>query len=115
MLYGCKMMGDQERRIASVDPCVCYRKRDITLSLGTTNYFTTIRSALLAEPFVNVQVAATVDLPLEGKGPSIAFGFRMKPSRDSETRMKVDDKGIVSLCYKAGVGENMTFVLSAAV
>ena len=115
MLCGCKMMGDQEHRVASIDPCLCYRKEDVTLSLGTANYFTTIRSALLAEPFVNVQVAATVDLPLEDSKPSLAFGFRMKPSRETETRMKVDDKGVLSLCYKHGVGKNTTFVLTAAV
>lgn len=115
MLCGCRIKGDREQRIASIDPCVCYRNEDLTFSLGATNFFTCLRSALIAEPFVNVRVAATMDLPLEGKQPSLAFGFCMKPSRDTETRMKVDDKGIVSLCYKSTIVQNTTLVFTAAV
>lgn len=112
---GCQLRGDLEHYVSSVDPCICYHHNDAMLSVGFKDYFTILRAALYAEPFVNVKVSATAELPIEGKEPELAFGFAMKPSRESEARMKVDQKGFLSLCYKSLVGDNMTIAVNATV
>ena len=52
---GCQLRGDLEHYVSSVDPCICYHHNDAMLSVGFKDYFTILRAALYAEPFVNVK------------------------------------------------------------
>lgn len=86
-------------------------------SFGTSEYCTILNGAIFAEPFRNVRFGATMDLPLEGKAPELAFGCAVKPSRNSETRVKVDSKGFVSMYYKGVMNDhfNYSFTLNVDV
>lgn len=115
MLVGCRLSGDVRQHLSSIDPCVCYKFSDAAFSLSSSNFFTVLHGALYATPFTNVQIAAITDLPIEGAAPEISFGFCMKPQKNVETRMKVDSKGMMSVCYKTLVGESMLFTMTASV
>lgn len=115
MLVGCRLSGNISQHLSSIDPCICYKFSDATFSLSSSDFFTILHGALYATPFTNVQIAAIADLPVEGAAPEISFGFCMKPQKNVETRMKVDNKGMMSVCYKTLVGEKMLFTMTASV
>lgn len=103
------MQGSTEELIESIDAAVAYNYKDAVFSLGTMNYCTILKGAIFAEPYRNVRFGATMELPLEGKSPELAFGCAVKPSRDSETRVKVNTTGCVSLYYKGVANDHLTY------
>lgn len=106
---GCKMQGSTEELVESIDAAVAYRHKDAVFSFGTMNYCTVLKGAIFAEPYRNVRFGATMQLPLEEKTPGLAFGCAVKPSRYSETRVKVDTKGRVSMYYKGVANDKFTY------
>ena len=67
------------------------------------------------KPFKNVQVGATIDLPLEKEKPEIAFGCTMVPMKHSEMRLKVDNEGILSAYFKKSLTPDMVISGTASV
>lgn len=74
---GCRVSGNRDGYIGSIDTAVGYRYRDAVFSVVLHSFSTIISGAVYMKPFKNVQVGATIDLPLEKEKPEIAFGCTM--------------------------------------
>ena len=75
---GCRVSGNRDGYIGSIDTAVGYRYRDAVFSVVLHSFSTIISGAVYMKPFKNVQVGATIDLPLEKEKPEIysAAGVR---------------------------------------
>lgn len=104
---GCRVTGNRDGYLGSIDTAIGYRYRDVVFSVTLHSFSTIISGALYAKPFKNVEFGATVDLPLEKDKPEIAFGCKMLPMKHTEIRMKVDSEGVLSAYFKKALTPDM--------
>ena len=109
-MFGLKLEGNREKLVQTVDPCLLFVHYDFWISVGFSNLFSVLNCNLAMVPYRNVVVASTIKLPFEETTPLIDFGFRL-----NNNRLKVDNKGVVSVSHKRSVGSNATFIISACV
>ena len=112
---GCRVSGNRDGYIGSIDTAVGYRYRDAVFSVVLHSFSTIISGAVYMKPFKNVQVGATIDLPLEKEKPEIAFGCTMVPMKHSEMRLKVDNEGILSAYFKKSLTPDLVISGTASV
>lgn len=112
---GCRISGNRDGYVGSIDTALGYRYYDTVLSVVLHSFSTVISGAIYMKPFKNVEVGATIDLPLEKDKPEIAFGCSMVPMKHAEMRLKVNSEGVLSAYFKKCLTPDMVIAGTASV